>query len=100
MLVTFKSKSYANITMFGDVARRMLELMDFGSNVPGGIVAEDVEKALENLQTGLQAIPREEVDKSREPEDDEPKVDIHTRAVPLIELLQSAAANENHIRWE
>ena len=100
MLVTFKSKSYPNITMFGDVARRMLELMDFGSNVPGGIVAEDVPTALTNLQKGLQAIPREEVDKSRETEDDEPTVDIHTRAVPLIELLQSAVANDNHIRWE
>ena len=100
MLVTFKTKSYPNITMFGDVARRLLELMDFGSSVPGGIVAADVPIALTNLRKGLQAIPREEVDDSEEEEDDEPTVDIHTRAVPLIELLQSAVADDNNVRWE
>ena len=99
MLVTFKSKSYPNITMFGDVARRMLELMDFGSNVPGGIVAPDVAVALGNLQKGLQAIPREMND-SPQTEDDEPAVNIHTRALPLIELLQAAVAGDNAVRWE
>ncbi|NNE62866.1 MAG: DUF1840 domain-containing protein [Gammaproteobacteria bacterium] len=99
MLVTFKSKSYPNITMFGDVARRMLELMDFGSRVPGAIVASDVPVALVNLQTGLQAIPREMNDSPRT-EDDEPTVEIHTRALPLIELLQAAVAGDNAVRWE
>lgn len=99
MLVTFKSKSYPNITMFGDVARRMLELMDFGSRVPGAIVASDVPAALVNLQTGLQAIPREMND-SPGTEDDEPTVEIHTRALPLIELLQAAVAGDNAVRWE
>lgn len=42
MLITFKTKAYANITMFGDVGRRMLEMMDFGTSLPGAIREEDV----------------------------------------------------------
>ena len=42
MLVTFKTKSYANIVMFGDVGTKMLELMNYGTSIPGAITAEDV----------------------------------------------------------
>ncbi len=45
MLVTFKSKSYANITMLGNIGMDMLEMMNFGTNVPGGIVATDLAEA-------------------------------------------------------
>ena len=49
MLITFKTKSYANIMMFGDVGLKMLKMMDFGVSVPGAIIAEDVPRALRNL---------------------------------------------------
>ena len=99
MLVTFKSKSYANITMFGDIAQRLLGLMDFGCNVPGGIVAADVPVALSNLEKRLQSIPRE-VNSSEDVEEDQPTVNLHTRALPLIELLRAAEAGDNDVRWE
>ena len=54
MLVTFKTKSYANIVMFGDVGTKMLELMNYGTSIPGAITAEDVSHALSNLQRGLE----------------------------------------------
>ena len=99
MLVTFKSKSYADITMFGEVGLALLKLMDYGVRVPGGIVAKDVGKALENLQLGLQKLPEEA--EAEESEDDEPaKINLTTRALPLIELLQAARADENDVRWE
>ncbi len=99
MLITFKTKSYANITMFGEVGTKMLEMMDYGVKVPGGIIAEDVGIALQNLQQALTKLPA-----TAEPElnadDDQAKVSLSTRAMPLLELLQSALTHENNVRWE
>jgi len=99
MLITFKTKSYANIMMFGDVGLKMLEMMDYGVSVPGAIIAEDVPQALENLQKSLESVV-DQVEPAGEADDDQPAVSLHTRAVPLIELLQSAIADENIVRWE
>lgn len=99
MLITFKTKSYANIVMFGDVATKLLEMMDFGTSVPGAIISEDLPKALNNLRRGLESV-LEIVEPAGDADDDQPAVSLHTRAVPLIELLQSAIDDQNHIRWE
>ena len=99
MLITFKTKSYANITMFGDVATKMLEMMGYGTSVPGAIVSADVAQALGKLLSGLESV-MEVVEPAGDAEDDQPAVSLHTRAVPLIELLQSAIDDENHVRWE
>ena len=99
MLITFKTKSYANIMMFGDVGLKMLEMMDFGVSVPGAIIAEDVPRALRNLQDRLESLV-EVVEPAGEANEGEPTVSLHTRAVPLVELLQSAVADENIVRWE
>ena len=99
MLITFKTKSYANIMMFGEVGLKMLEMMDYGVAVPGAIIAEDVPQALSNLQNRLETLV-EVVEPAGEASEGEPAVSLHTRAVPLIELLQSAVADENIVRWE
>jgi len=99
MLITFKTKSYANIIMVGDVGTKMLEMMGFGVSVPGAIIAEDVAQALSNLLRGLESV-MEFVEPAGDAGDDEPAVSLHTRALPLIELLQSAIDDENHVRWE
>jgi hypothetical protein len=99
MLITFKTRAYANITMFGDVGRKMLEMMAFGTSVPGAINAADVPIALANLEAALAKIPQQE-----EPVDDAtnepPAVGLHTRAVPLLELLQAAIDEETYVGWE
>jgi hypothetical protein len=99
MLVTFKTKSYANITMFGDVGLKMLKMMGYGVSVPGAIIAEDVPQALENLENRLETVV-EVVEPAGEAGDDQPAVSLHARAVPLIELLKSAVDDENIVRWE
>ncbi len=96
MLVTFKTKSYANIVMFGDVGTKMLELMNYGTSIPGAITPEDVSHALSNLQRGLEDM----ADLADDTEADQPAVSLNTRALPLIELLQSAIDDRNHVRWE
>ncbi len=99
MLITFKTKSYANITMFGDVATKMLEMMGYGTSVPGAIISDDVPQALSNLRSSLESV-MEVVEPAGDADDDQPAVSLHTRAVPLVNLLQSAIDDENHVRWE
>ena len=99
MLVTFKYNAYANITMFGGVAKSMLEAMGFGSNVPGAISAEDVPQALKNLREKLDALP-DQLQAAGNEGEDEPSTSLHTRALPLIELLQAASADETLVHWE
>jgi len=99
MLITFKTSAYANITMLGDIGLKMLEMMAFGSSVPGAINAEDVPSALKNLQSALEELPPE-VEPADDADDDQPEVSMHTRAVPLVELLQAAVADETYVRWE
>jgi hypothetical protein len=99
MLITFKTKAYANITMFGDVGLGLLELMGFGRSVPGAIDSADVPTALANLKAALDKMPQQ-VEPAGEAGEDQPAVSLHTRALPLIELLQAAIADEDYVRWE
>lgn len=99
MPVTFKTKSFANITMLDNVGMRLLKLLNFGEKVPGGIVAEDIPEALRNLQQALQDIPKDAV-VIQNNDDDQPTISLHTRALPLINLLQAAITDNNDVRWE
>ena len=99
MLITFKTRAYANITMLGASGRKMLDMMGFGSSVPGAINAEDVPTALDNLRAALDKLPNQ-AEPAGDADDDQPAVSLHTRAVPLVELLQAAVADETYVRWE
>ena len=100
MLITFKTCAYANITMFGDVGLKLLEMMNFGKAVPGAITAEDVPQALINLQQGLAKIPQQAEGAAGAEDDGQPSTSLHTRAVPLLELLKAATVDHNLVRWE
>ena len=99
MLITFKSRAYANITMFGDVGLKMLEMMALGTSVPGAIGAADVERALDNLRQELNKIPPH-LQAAGAEDEDQPTTSLHTRALPLLELLKAAIADESAVRWE
>ena len=101
MLVTFKTKRYSNITMFGEVATRLLKLMGHSGTVPGAITAEDVPAALARLRAGIQEHGGEVASPPPRDEDDrQPTVHLEQRALPLIELLESAVANEADVMWD
>jgi hypothetical protein len=78
----------------------MLELMDFGRLIPGAIAAIDVPQALKNLQKNL-ANKNEQIDQEQEDEDADQQspIALTTRAMPLLELLKSAADNDNNVSW-
>ena len=101
MLVTFKTKAHANITMFGDVAVALLKLAGMSGTVPTAILARDIPKVLSTLESGLAdraALPEPAGagggarDASSDDPDAAPVVPLGHRALPLLELLR--AANE------
>jgi hypothetical protein len=101
MLVTFSCPAYADITMFGDVAVRLLKMMGHGGTVPGALLAEDVQAALERLEAAIEAEEQlPEPLESAEGEDDEPPVSLPHRALPLIELLKAAAKAKCNVMWD
>jgi len=97
MLVTFTTKAYADITMFGDVALAMLKMMGHSATVPGAIQATDIQAALSRLKAAIDA------EKGSSPvagkDADEPEVSIATRALPLINLLAAAAKENEYVMW-
>lgn len=102
MPITFTTKSYADITMLNDTGEVMLELMDFGSLMPGAIAANDVPQALSNLQKNLadkSDQKDQEYDENEDEDDQTSPVSMTTRAMPLLELLKSAANNDNNVSW-
>lgn len=99
MLVTFSSKEHENITMFGNVALKLLHLMGNSGTVPGAILAKDVPDALSRLQQAISQ-KKQTSDKSVYDENDEPEVSLAHRAIPLIALLQSASKNHCNVMWD
>jgi hypothetical protein len=101
MLVTFSCPAYADITMFGDVAVRLLKVMGHSGTVPSALSAEDVQAALERLEAAVDAEKSSpKPDASAEGEAGEPAVSLPQRALPLIELLKAAAKAKCAVMWD
>jgi hypothetical protein len=98
MLVTFTTKAYADITMFGDVALAMLKMMGHSGTVPGAIQADDVPKALSLLTAAIGA------NRALPPVEDKeayaPAVSMANRALPLVNLLTAAAKSGSYVMWK
>ena len=101
MLVTFSCSAYPDITMFGGVAVRLLKLMGHSGTVPGAILTEDVQAALDQLLAAIKTEQQlSESEKSEDEEDGEPLVSFSHRALPLIELLEAAAKAKSNVMWD
>lgn len=101
MLVTFSCPAYADITMFGDVAVRLLTMMGHSGTVPSALAAEDVPAALARLTAAMEAeraaAPPARPDTGDDGE--EPPVSLPHRALPLIDLLKAAARDKVSVMW-
>jgi hypothetical protein len=101
MLITFSCPAYADITMFGDVAIRLLKMMGHSGTAPSALLADDVPAALERLQAAVTAAGESPAPgESSRVEDEEPAVSLRHRASPLIELLQAAVKAECNVTWD
>jgi hypothetical protein len=108
MLIRFSTR-HGQVTMFGDAATRLLKLLGHSGTVPSAIVSADLPAALARLQAGL---AREGDDPAPEPGaipataqeiDADPRrapITLRTRAVPLIELIQTAIDRGADLMWD
>ena len=97
MLVTFTTKAYADITMFGDVAVTLLKMMGHSGTVPGAILAADIPAALSRITAGLDKTRTET--SADDLEEDEPRVSLSNRALPVVGLLTAAAQQNCDVMW-
>ncbi len=95
MLVTFTCKAFADITMFGNVAEQLLQMMGHSGDIPGAILAEDVPGALQKLKQALTEHSTPDQDES----DDGEHVSLDHRALPLLGLLEAAAREKCEVMW-
>src|SRR5262245_59476996 len=91
-----------SLTMFGDVAVQLLELMGHSGTVPSAILARDIPQALARLEAALAGMPPDAPPTGgpRDDDDEAPKVSLRQRAYPLIELARRAAKADADLLWD
>ncbi|MCW8880856.1 MAG: DUF1840 domain-containing protein [Sedimenticola sp.] len=102
MLVTFTCPAYADITLFGDVALRLLKMMGHSGTVPSALLADEVPAALAHLEAAIEAEKQssQATEVAAVDDDDEPAVSLTHRALPLLELLKAAAKDKCNVMWD
>jgi Domain of unknown function (DUF1840) len=105
MLVTFHSKAWGSITMFGDDAVTLLKLAGHSGTVPGALLAAQIPAALARLEQALPAAGAEAentrtVPPGTEEVDSQPPVSTRRRAYPLMQMLSEAARRGCDVMWE
>ena len=106
MIVNFSSR-FGRITLLGESAVRLLQLAGHSGTVPGAVLAADVPAFLEQLRAGLAAhgdelsppAPAPAGDDEEERERPAP-VSLRKRAVPLLDLLETARLRQSDVMWE
>ena len=112
MLVTFKSKAAADVLMYGDHARRILELL--GKDASRGVITtEETGPAIARIEKEIAETrahsATEEIrhdvtlhqSEGREDHDHEGHeiVSFATRVYPLLEMLRAANREGHNVAW-
>jgi len=106
MIVKFSTRAGA-LTMHGDTAVTLLKAMGHSGNVPGAILAAGLPAALADLRKALEEQahaplpppPPAGADDDEERER-EPPVTLRMRAVPLIDMIETAIARDSDLMWD
>ncbi|MEA3404578.1 MAG: DUF1840 domain-containing protein [Pseudomonadota bacterium] len=94
-MIVFQTKHHADITMFDNVALKLIKQMGHTETVPGAFMEDEIEQAINNLK---QAIAQPSAQSGDSWDDD--SVSLSHRAKPLIDLLETAMQNQEHVIWE
>ena len=106
MPIIFKSRHAPNVVMLEAVALELLHLMGHTGTVPGALTAADLPAALARLQAGISTAADGTLAADRPPDDareDDTRgteVSAAQRALPLIAMLETAIANDDHVIWD
>ncbi|HET7204364.1 MAG TPA: DUF1840 domain-containing protein [Steroidobacteraceae bacterium] len=107
MLVRFSTR-HGQLVMMGEPAVALLRLGGHSGTVPGAVLAADLPAFLDRLRGGLELhgdelSPAPPPPDPQRPDEDEPRerpISLRHRAVPLLEMLQTAIARESDLMWE
>lgn len=107
MIVRFSTRVGA-FTMHGDAAVTLLRAMGHSGTVPGAILAAELPAALAQLRATLAAHVDEPPaaerdawdDASQDEEKRAPPISLRTRAVPLLDMIETAIARDSDLMWE
>ena len=101
MPIRFHSEVTGDVVMLNDIGHRFIHMLGHGGSVPGAIAAEDVPAALEKLRAALDRAARSAGDTNRrDDDDDEPRIGLQVRAVPLIEMMERAIEGGSWLAWD
>ncbi|MGX4644095.1 DUF1840 domain-containing protein [Massilia sp. SYSU DXS3249] len=111
MLITFKSKSYPDVMMYQEHAKRILDLLNKEPEM-GVITSAEAGRAVELLEQEIEESRKhpstddvEQDIKAHTGDDDDPEheqvemVSFSTRAYPMLEMLRSARDHQTDILW-
>ncbi len=107
-IVTFKSQACADVIYFGDVARRLIELMGKDATERGIVTVEQLPAAIARLKAAIAAdkehhrrLVQEEEQSTEAAEDGgtRPAVSLTQRALPLLALLEEALREKKPVVW-
>lgn len=109
MIVVFSTR-YGRLTMLGESASRLLRLAGHSGNVPGAVLAPDLPAFLARLRGSLEVhgeelspppplVPATE-DEQEGARDRPASVSLRKRAVPLVEMIETAIRRESDLMWE
>lgn len=110
MIVVFSTR-HGQLTLLGESAVALLKLAGHSGTVPGAVLAADLPSFLSRLRAGLErhgdelspvptATPAQDdadEDDSRNPP---AAVSLRKRAVPLLDMVETAIARGSDLMWE
>ncbi len=107
MIVTFSSRAAADVIMFGDVAKRLMEIMGKEYSEKGIVTVEQLPEAIARLKAAIAAdkaaragVREEDLPESEPaPGGSRPYVSLAVRAVPLLEMLEYSLKEEKPVVW-
>jgi hypothetical protein len=107
MMIKFGTK-FGQLLMQGEPALALVRLGGHSGTVPGAVLANDLPGFLQRLRAGVELhgeeyspapVPREP-DARDDEEPAERPVRLRLRAVPLLELIETAVRQPSDLMWE
>lgn len=106
-VIVFQSKAAGDVIMFGDVARRLMDIMGKSPDDKGIVTVEQLPEAIARLEAAIAEDKARNagLDDESRPQVEEGEggkrafVSLAQRATPLLELLQWARKKDKPVVW-
>jgi hypothetical protein len=109
MLVQFSTRN-GHLIMQGEPAQALLRMGGHTGTVPGAVLAADLSAFASRLRESLQTqgeqpspdLPARKTERSGREDDERPErpVSLKLRAVPLLEMIDTAIRRQSDLMWD